>query len=47
MQIQEAAARDDMLDAAVIGRRCLGGLGAKLHDKDPIARERRLGQWHR
>ena len=39
-------ARDHMLVTAVIGRRCPGGLGAKLHHKDPSGRERRLGRWH-
>ena len=39
-------ARDQMLDAAVIGRRGPGGLGAKLDHKDPIRRERRLRLGH-
>src|SRR5262245_2464022 len=35
-----------MLDAAVIARRCPGGLGAKLHHKHPIGWERRLRLGH-
>jgi hypothetical protein len=35
-----------MLDAALIGRRCTRGLGTKLHHKGPIGRERRLGLGH-